>query len=456
MVFGIFTASVMNRLCFPASACRSARQTGIWRKLFVFFLAGLSSLFYSPSVSAQNSLTALRLGNVEIDGQTALRLVVETAAPQPAKMLLLSDPYRLVLDYQDMEWAVDGLAPSGQLDHLPATAYRFGHPQPNAGRLVIELASPASPERAFTLPPNRTGHRLVIDLMDRGEISFSLAQKALASGSFQPAAQTEAQNTLPPPTSASNLQSGAPVQASLSGRPVTIGVPQPRPKRWVVAIDAGHGGKDPGAIGKRGSREKDITLAAAKQLVKHLNASSKITARLVRSGDRYLKLRQRIQIARDMGADAFISLHADSASRASARGISVFSLSDKASDKEAALLARNENKADLIGGPDLGSQDPLAANALLGMFQRETMNESAYLARAILDEIKGFPGGDKRGHRFAGFAVLKSPDVPSVLVEMGFLSNASDEKNLNSSQYRDKLTRQIAKAILVWLERSGR
>ena len=139
-----------------------------------------------------------------------------------------------------------GLAPSGQLDHLPATAYRFGHPQPDAGRLVIELASPASPERAFTLPPNRTGHRLVIDLMDRGEISFSLAQKALASGSFQPAAQTAAQNTLPPPTSASNLQSGAPAQASLSGRPVTIGVPQPRPKRWVVAIDAGHGGKRPG------------------------------------------------------------------------------------------------------------------------------------------------------------------------------------------------------------------
>ncbi|MGB1474295.1 MAG: hypothetical protein ACPHAP_07730, partial [Candidatus Puniceispirillaceae bacterium] len=129
MVFGIFTALVMNRLCFPASACRSARQTGIWLKLFVFFLAGLSSLFYSPSVSAQNSLTALRLGNVEIDGQTALRLVVETAAPQPAKMLLLSDPYRLVLDYQDMEWAVEGLAPSGQLDHLPATAYRFGYPQ---------------------------------------------------------------------------------------------------------------------------------------------------------------------------------------------------------------------------------------------------------------------------------------------------------------------------------------
>lgn len=426
---------------------------------YIFFLLAslMLNVVHSQAAFAQNSLTAMRLGTVQIDGQTALRLVVETAAPQPAKMLLLSDPWRLVLDYPQMEWAVEGLPAAGQLDHLPATAYRFGHPQPNSGRLVIELARPASPERAFTLPPKGKGHRLVIDLMDRGEISFRLAQKALADGTFQAAIGGSGQNALPPPATASEDRGAArDVAASLSGRTVNIGVPRPRPKRWVVAIDAGHGGNDPGAIGKHGTYEKKITLAAAKQLAKHLNASGKITARLVRSGDSYLKLRKRIQIARDMGADAFISLHADSAPRTSARGISVFSLSDTASDKEAAYLAKKENKADLIGGPDLGAEDPLAANALLGMFQRETMNESAHLARAILNEIRGFPGGDKRGHRFAGFAVLKSPDVPSVLVEMGFLSNASDEKNLNSSRYRDKLTRQIAKAVLVWLEGSGR
>ena len=445
----------------PIAALHRARgrKRRLWPLTGVFFLlAGLLlNLMHSQAAFAQNSLTAMRLGSVQIDGQTALRLVVETAAPQPANMLLLSDPWRLVLDYPQMEWAVEGLPAAGQLDQLPATAYRFGHPQPNSGRLVIELARPASPERAFTLPPNGKGHRLVIDLMDRGEISFRLAQKALANGTFQAAKGGAGQNALPPPATASRAEGAAGnVAASISGRAVSIGVPQPRPKRWVVAIDAGHGGNDPGAIGKHGTYEKKITLAAAKQLAKHLNASGKITARLVRSGDSYLKLRKRIQIARDMGADAFISLHADSAQRSSARGISVFSLSDKASDKEAAYLARKENKADLIGGPDLGAEDPLAANALLGMFQRETMNESAHLARAILNEIKGFPGGDKRGHRFAGFAVLKSPDVPSVLVEMGFLSNASDEKNLNSSRYRDKLTRQIAKAVLVWLEGSGR
>ncbi len=423
--------------------------------LTVLFISVLSSV----PASAQNSLTAMRLGNVDINGQVAMRLVVETAVPQQAKMLLLSDPWRLILDYENMEWAVANLPSSGQLSLLPAISYHFGHPKPGFGRLVIELARPASPERAFTLPPRNKGYRLVIDLMDRGEISFKLAQKALANGAFQAtsgdAIQNSALNVKPAPEKLASSSTPRKNEA-VFGRGTTLAVPQNRPKRWVVAIDAGHGGKDPGAIGKKGTYEKKITLAAAQQLATHLNATGKVKARLVRSGDRYLKLRQRIQVARDMGADAFISLHADSAQRSSARGISVFSLSDKASDKEAAYLAARENKADLIGGPDLGAEDPLAANALLGMFQRETMNESAHLARAILNEIKSFPGGDKRGHRFAGFAVLKSPDVPSVLVEMGFLSNVEDEKNLNSRRYRDKLTKQIAKALVVWLEGSGR
>jgi N-acetylmuramoyl-L-alanine amidase len=447
MTFSIITQYLLKIGC----------KIGLCARVSVCLIALFTSALSSVTASAQNSLTAMRLGNVDIDGQMALRLVIETAVPQQAKMLLLSDPWRLVLDYDNMEWAVAGLPSSGQLSLLPAIGYRFGHPKPGSGRLVIEFARPASPESAFTLPPKNNGHRLVIDLMDRGEISFKLAQKALANGAFQATSGSTIQNSVPVvvPAPAKPASAGTETK-NATGRAVTLAVPQSRPKRWVVAIDAGHGGKDPGAIGRRGTHEKKITLAAARQLAAHLNATGKVKARLVRSGDRYLKLRQRIQVARDMGADAFISLHADSAQRSSARGISVFSLSDKASDKEAAYLAARENKADLIGGPDLGAEDPLAANALLGMFQRETMNESAHLARAILNEIKGFPGGDKRGHRFAGFAVLKSPDVPSVLVEMGFLSNVEDEKNLNSSRYQDKLTKQIAKALVVWLEGSGR
>ena len=156
------------------------------------------------------------------------------------------------------------------------------------------------------------------------------------------------------------------------------------------------------------------------------------------------------------GADVFISLHADAAQSKSAHGISVFSLSDVASDKEAAYLAKQENQADLIGGPDLSEEDPVAANELLRMFQRESMNESTYLAKFILQQIGDLRGGTKRGHRFAGFAVLKSPDVPSVLVEMGFLTNSEDERNLRMDSYIDKVAERLARAIIAYLEQSGR
>ena len=174
-----------------------------------------------------------------------------------------------------------------------------------------------------------------------------------------------------------------------------------------------------------------------------------------RSDDRYLKLRQRINLARRQQADVFISLHADAAPSSKARGISIFTLSDTASDKEAALLAQNENKADLIGCPDLAVEDPEAADELLRMFQRESMNQSTYLASTILRHIRDMPGGDKRGHRFAGFAVLKAPDMPSVLVEMGFITNRQDEANLKTAEYRAKLAERLARAIVAYLVEYG-
>jgi N-acetylmuramoyl-L-alanine amidase len=232
-------------------------------------------------------------------------------------------------------------------------------------------------------------------------------------------------------------------------------VPTRKNRRWVVFIDAGHGGKDPGAIGKAGTLEKKITLGAARDLAKKLQATGKIRPILARSDDRYLRLRERIRLARRQQADVFISLHADSAHSSKARGISVFTLSDTASDKEAAALARKENKADLIGGPDLGVEDPDAAGELLRMFQRESMNQSSQLAAAILAQIRDMPGGDRRGHRFAGFAVLKAPDMPSVLVEMGFLSNREDEKNLRNPAYISKLNQRLTTAIINYLTAYG-
>ncbi|MBL81380.1 MAG: N-acetylmuramoyl-L-alanine amidase [Rhodospirillaceae bacterium] len=419
------------------------------RLFFCVFLSFLGLWSGQTMGSAENDVIGMRLGEVNLEGSPALRLVIETDKALDARLLLLNKPWRLVVDSAGLSWNVPGLAKSGRLSSGPATAYRFGHPKLGTGRLVVEMSAPASPERVFKLPPHEVGgHRLVIDLIDKGLTRFKLAQKSLLANGLAviQSNQVPAEKIAVEPVS-------LPQPVSRHGKVASpVAHPSALDRKWIVAIDAGHGGKDPGAVGLAGTKEKEITLAAAQQLASELRKTGKVSSRLIRSSDRFYKLRQRIEIARDMGADLFISLHADSAPRKAARGISVFTLSDTASDKEAAYIAQQENKADLVGGPDLAVEDPAAANALLSMFQRETMNESSRLAAAILNEIHDMPGGDKRGHRFAGFAVLKSPDIPSVLVEMGFLSNKEDEKNLNSERYRHKLTQRLSNAIVSYLK----
>ncbi len=417
----------------------------------------------SGQAFAENSVTGMRLGAIKIDDRDGLRLVIETKSPIKARLLLLQSPYRLVIDMPETSWNVAQLAPRGNLDVTPGKAYRFGNPQPDIGRLVIELAKPAAPVRAFSLPPLGGGNRFVIDLLDTGKTAFLVASSALEknpnidlseSATNQNLARDDDNVRLAKPLSMP-LPKSKPSRAAGKTAPAQLAVPKPRPRKWVVFIDAGHGGKDPGAIGKAGTQEKAITLAAARELARQLTATGKITPILSRDDDRYLRLRQRIRLARQNQADLFISLHADSARTSSARGISVFTLSDNASDKEAAALARQENSADLIGGPDLSAEDPDAAGALVRMFQRESMNQSARFAAAILAQIRDLPGGDKRGHRFAGFAVLKAPDMPSVLVEMGFLSNRNDEANLKRDSYRKDLSRRLTRAILAYLGEYG-
>ena len=428
--------------------------------LILGLLGGTLGMVSGPAAaqqaSASNAITGLRLGQVDVHGQSGLRIVVEMNARPQTRLLLLDSPWRLAIDSPSTDWE-SRLLPAGDLARAPASGYRFGHPTPDIGRLVIELDTPAAPVRAFILQPaedGSVGYRFVVDLIDGGPTRFAVARQALAKSRFQPEERPE---TLETPATISPLASVA-LPASRPDRALQSGpkaAPDQRPKTFIVAIDAGHGGKDPGALGKRGTREKDITLKAAKMLAEELRKSAHITPILIRDSDRFYKLRTRIKRARDKQADIFVSLHADSAPNTKARGISVFSLSDTASDKEAAYLAKRENKADLIGGPDLDGEDPVAANALLRMFQRESMNESAKLATVILSNIKDLPGGDKRGHRFAGFAVLKSPDIPSILVEMGFLSNRQDEKNLRDDSYLRGLSKRLARAISRYLENAA-
>ena len=439
------------------------------------------------SAAAENVITGLRTGSVLVENQSAARLVVETRNPADVNMFLLTDPYRLVIDFPTLKWRVDGRGLSGALQTPPMQSFRYGAPKPDVSRLVVELSAPAAPVRVFRLPPNEKGHRLVVDVLDRGETAFRLAGKALLNNKDKPLElqvkpQTQTATTMLMPvkrpviaaqktwperdanglllpwprpqqknTSPSLQVYNAPKKTSKSSSNLAKSDKWPKQDQWIVFIDAGHGGKDPGAIGHSGLYEKDVTLAAAKELARQLNATGQIKAVLSREGDVFHKLRKRIALARNQKADIFISLHADAAHNKKARGVSVFTLSETASDKEAALLASRENKADLIGGPDLGTTDPLVTTALLSMFQRESMNQSSVLAKYITDEFTGLPT-PKRGHRFAGFAVLKSPDIPSVLIEMGFLTNKTDEKNLKSSRYRKDLMTRITSAVTRYLD----
>ncbi|MBU2091250.1 MAG: N-acetylmuramoyl-L-alanine amidase, partial [Alphaproteobacteria bacterium] len=215
----------------------------------------------------------------------------------------------------------------------------------------------------------------------------------------------------------------------------------------VVIIDPGHGGVDPGAIGVSGVYEKDLTLAMAKQLQDVLRRTGKYHVVLTRDRDIFLRLRERIAIARREGAELFLSLHADAIKNKDLRGLSVYSLSETASDSEAEALAQKENKADLIAGIDLSTESAEVTNILINLAQRETMNDSARFASMLLKELDPVTPLLRSSHRFAGFAVLKAPDVPSVLVEMGFLSNRTDEANLRNRAYRDKMSQAIAKGI---------
>jgi len=215
----------------------------------------------------------------------------------------------------------------------------------------------------------------------------------------------------------------------------------------VIVIDPGHGGVDPGATGVSGIYEKHITLAVARELKTALEKSGRYRVHLTRDRDIFIRLRDRVAIARQYGADLFISLHADAVQNPSIRGLSIYTLSQNASDNEAQSLAEKENKADLIAGIDLSHETPDVAGILIDLAQRETMNRSAGFATEMVDEVgQEFDLLDNT-HRFAGFAVLKAPDLPSVLVEMGYLSNEYEEKQLRQPTYRARLAKSIARAI---------
>jgi N-acetylmuramoyl-L-alanine amidase len=382
------------------------------RRVIVTILAAVL-LFggHAAVVSAQPAVTAVRTG--EHVGLT--RLVLDVTEKVDFHTFTLADPYRVVVDLSLLDWKVTASEDDrrGVISKL-----RFGHFERRTSRMVIEALGPVEVKRAFLLPPQGDwAYRFVIDLAPVDEASFV--------------------NSVGAPRSLAKPLGNSP-QSPTSRRPG---------RKFVIVLDPGHGGADPGTIGVTGVFEKTITLSAARDLEKYLTKTNKYEVILTRNADKFLRLRDRVSTARDAGADLFISLHADAIKKKNVRGASVYTLSEKASDAEAAALAAKENKADVIGGVRLDGESEEVTSILIDLVQRETMNLSAGFANKVLPELVKRVKTLRNTHRFAGFAVLKAPDVPSVLVEMGYLSNRRDERLLSTSKGRRPIIEALARAI---------
>jgi N-acetylmuramoyl-L-alanine amidase len=222
---------------------------------------------------------------------------------------------------------------------------------------------------------------------------------------------------------------------------------KPKNIKRVVVIDAGHGGVDPGATGVSGTLEKDIVLATALEVRDTLERSGKYTVVMTRDDDVFLSLRARVAVGRRAKGDLFISIHADSAPGSSAQGATVYTLSERASDREADRLARSENQSDIIAGVDLTNESDVVTSILIDLAQRETKNSSVKFAQALVPELQQVAGVTQKSHKFAGFVVLKAPDVPSILIEIGYLSNQSDESAMRTARWRQSFAAAVGKAV---------
>jgi N-acetylmuramoyl-L-alanine amidase len=381
------------------------------------------------AVPAAWAQAASRVASARVwPAQEYTRVIVESNTPLPHQLSVLRNPDRLVLD-------IDGIDASSELAELPArvhptdpyiAAIRLGRKSPNVMRIVLDLKSEVKPDLFALKPVAEYGHRLVLDLYPQVPLDPLMA--LLESERAKDAAAA----AQPPP------QALVPREQSARGDGNAI------PRRVTIAIDPGHGGEDPGAIGRRGTYEKNVALAIARKLKARLDAEPNMRAMLTRDDDYYVALNQRVQKARRVQADLFVSIHADAFRDPSARGSSVFALSESGATSAAARwLAQKENAADLIGGVDLDRRDPVLARTLLDLSQTAQINDSLKVGRHVLDGIGTHNALHKNSVEQAGFAVLKAPDIPSILVETAFISNPDEELKLRSDRHQQKFAESI-------------
>lgn len=393
------------------------------QRLTAFFLWGF--LLFSNMAMASQTMVATRVWPAE----DYTRITLESAQSFDVEMHQLKNPNRIVLD-------LNGAVLDAQLQQITSKVspkdpfirkIRLGNFKPNVVRLVVDLKQAAKPHVFSLSPINNYQHRLVLDM-------FPVKDSLMAM-----------------------LES-----RSVTNNPKIVGKPRPKPttgskprkkRDIVVAIDAGHGGEDPGAKGATGSHEKVITLQIAKRLKRIIDKQPNMRAKLVRTGDYFIPLKGRVLKARKMRADLFVSIHADAFTKESANGSSVFVLSEKgASSKFAAKLAQQANAADMVGGFDFDGADPILEQTIIDLMRTAMINDSLKLGREVLGEIGKINRLHKKRVEHANFVVLKAPDIPSILVETAFISNRAEERRLRSHQYQRKLAKAIFTGIKSYLK----
>ncbi len=381
-------------------------------------VAGAAVAVPSPEI------TEIRVG--KHDDHT--RFVLDVSQKLDFNVFTLADPYRVVIDFPEVGWRIDPAAAKSAVGLMKG--YRYGLYRPGRSRMVVDLSGPAALANKFLLPPEgQRQYRLVLDLVPTDRATY------LKSAGWPAAAALDTPSALEEP-------------------PVDPVAEKPRNVQRVIVIDAGHGGVDPGATGVSGALEKDLVLSLATTVRDALESTGKYKVVMTRDTDIFLSLKARVAVGRRARADLFVSIHADSAPGSQARGASVYTLSERASDREAEALARAENQSDVIAGVDLTNESDIVTSILIDLAQRETKNSSVKFAQALVPELQRAGGVTQRSHRFAGFWVLKAPDVPSVLIEVGYLSSAHDESEMKTRRWRSNMASAISQAVDVYFKQS--
>lgn len=385
----------------------------------LLFLAAAGGSASAQQEDRLNVITATRI----VGDENRTRFIADLTDEIPINVFTLADPYRIIVDLPEVHFQL--AAGTGEEGFALISAYRYGLISRGQSRIVLDLTEPVEVANHYVLAPvGDEPARLVIDLVTTTRESF-LAQAVGDQDTAAPAAAVGS------PPLGDNIGDG----------------------RLVVVIDPGHGGIDPGAISANGVLEKDVVLAFSLELAEQLRASGRYEVLLTRDSDTFPSLDERVDFAREVGADIFLSIHADSfPQQSSVRGAAVFTVSERASTQMVADLAARENRADVLAGLNIPDATDEVFDILIDFARRETKNFSIMLARQIISHLDDVAHLAPNPQQEAAFVVLKAPDVPSVLVELGFLTNAQDEEILQSPDWRENAAGRIVDAIAAFFE----